>query len=281
MKAYRIKAWTRVHEKNDTRKYDSISWISVPNSHDSEGYQRIMRQPDGCTIYGAYLLMAEISSRLPRNLRGWIVSVEGIPLTADTLAVKTGAAEEAFEKAFKVLSDKRIEWIVLEEFCLSNLREPRSVLGDPRSAHPAHNDTVRYGTGVTLHNNTGVASPVPVREIVTPESCARDSSAGPGRTNRNPTSSLPRKAWCDRLVLSLVDAFQLPPERVAGQRRSFARVAWLAVERPDREAFSHQIVQLAEQCRSDQSLDRPIAAWQATVKELLSNAKGDVGDGKR
>lgn len=118
MKAYRIVAWKRAHESYETKKKDGgLNWISSPTRHDSKGLGRIMREPDGCAIYGAYQLAAQVTAKLEKHLRGWLIFADGKPLDADDLAAETGGAVETFERMLALLSDpsKRICWLELDD----------------------------------------------------------------------------------------------------------------------------------------------------------------------
>src|SRR6185295_804275 len=112
--AYRIVAWRRAHENYDTEKrVDGLAWIGSPTSHDSAGLKRLMREPDGAALYGAYQLMAQVSAKLPKVARGWLVDRTGRALDAQDLADKTGPPIDVFARALQVLTDpdKRICWL--------------------------------------------------------------------------------------------------------------------------------------------------------------------------
>ena len=194
MKAYRIRAWNTVHEKSDTRKCESLSWVSVPLRHDTSGFRRLMKQPDGAAMYGAYLMMVEVSGKLPRSMRGWLVSREGVALDAESLSLKTGAPEELFQKTLEFLSTKNQGWIELDEFCLSTLPARPEILPPPD----------RTGPDRTLHNrtNTGTGCAVdPVGENPPQMTGASESRVsrrtGPDRRMKHPTER--RSAWIAKL----------------------------------------------------------------------------------
>lgn len=58
--------------------------------------------------------MVEIAARRPLARRGYLEDSDG-PMGPEDLAAASGLRRESFELAIKVLSEKGIEWLVLEE----------------------------------------------------------------------------------------------------------------------------------------------------------------------
>ncbi len=133
---YRVKDWARFFENAGSRKVSTLSWIKVPNRHDSAGYRRVMMLKDGIAVYGAWLLIVQVASKMP--VRGTLENENG-PLDATDLAARTGAPAKAFDRAFEVLTDPKIGW--LERVATSPLGDAGSVLPErPDEASP-HNQT--------------------------------------------------------------------------------------------------------------------------------------------
>lgn len=99
--------WDKHFEKADSRKRLSLYWVAMPNKHDGLGFRRIMRHPQGMTIFGAWCLLVQIASKCPK--RGLLQSADGVALSADDMALKTGASADGFLTAFPVLLE--VGWI--------------------------------------------------------------------------------------------------------------------------------------------------------------------------
>jgi hypothetical protein len=109
---YEIKDWDQHFEQSQSRRVLRLSWVGIPNRHDGKSFRRLMLREDGPAIYGAWILLVQVASKCPR--RGILEDGDG-PLDEDDLAIKTGAPSSLFETALKVLSDKKIGWIICTE----------------------------------------------------------------------------------------------------------------------------------------------------------------------
>ena len=111
MTMYSIRDWAIHFENNRTRDMVKMSWVPVPNKHDGEGFQRIMRQADGIKIYGCWHLILQVASKCLRG-RGTLVRDDGTPLTAEAIALKTGWRKSAdIQRALDFLSSPDVAWI--------------------------------------------------------------------------------------------------------------------------------------------------------------------------
>jgi hypothetical protein len=106
--AYQVKDWDNLFEIAQSRRYNTLSWLALPNKHDGKGYRRITRHEKAVDIFAAWVLILQVASK--QETRGLLADEDG-PLTAEDLADKTGFPEEIFELAFKVLTEKRIGWL--------------------------------------------------------------------------------------------------------------------------------------------------------------------------
>ena len=107
-KCYSVTDWDKRFENSQSRKYNKLSWVPMPNKHDSGGYKRIAIQDDACDIFTAWILMVQVASRMPR--RG-ILADDTEPLDADELALRTSYPQRIFERAFEVLVHPKINWL--------------------------------------------------------------------------------------------------------------------------------------------------------------------------
>ncbi|MBE7465610.1 MAG: hypothetical protein HS116_19215 [Planctomycetes bacterium] len=107
---YCIRDWNLHFEKAQSRKVEHTKWVAVPNKHDGKGFRRVMREPDGVAVYGAWNLMLQVASKCPK--RGTLADEDG-PLTALDLELKTGCPEAAFARAFTVLCE--VGWLLVDD----------------------------------------------------------------------------------------------------------------------------------------------------------------------
>lgn len=131
-----IRDWTKHYETAETRKLKHLTWIKVPNKHDGRGLTRLLRLPDGLAIFGTWILILQVASKMPS--RGLLEDQDG-PLEPQDIADKTGADPELIKRAFSVLSSKEIGWISQclpesPEIPVANRREWKGMEGNGRVA---------------------------------------------------------------------------------------------------------------------------------------------------
>src|SRR5207247_293226 len=83
-------------------------WIALPTSLDGLAFRRLIGREDGPQLYAAWLLIAQVAAKCAT--RGVLRDTSG-PLTAEDLALRTGAPAELFTKALQVLTSKEIGWL--------------------------------------------------------------------------------------------------------------------------------------------------------------------------
>ena len=100
---YRIRDWSKHFECAQSRRNSGpMRWFSVPTSHDTRGFRRLMNLPNGVTLYGCWILIVSVAAKC--TPRGVLMANDG-PLDADELSLKTGAPAHTFAETLKVLSD--------------------------------------------------------------------------------------------------------------------------------------------------------------------------------
>jgi hypothetical protein len=115
-KAYRVKDWPEYYEVSDSRKVEGpLSWVPMRTKHDGKGYRRIAAQENRSDLFSAWVLIVEVTAKLPKRWRGWLVDAKGQPLDAEDLALKTGWPKVAFESAFSYFTDVKQGWLELVE----------------------------------------------------------------------------------------------------------------------------------------------------------------------
>ncbi len=109
---YRIRSWSEIFENSQSRQYQRLSWVPIPNKHDGKSYRRLIAHDDGPALYAAWLLIVQVASKCP--VRGVLADADG-PLDADDLAAKTGCPATVFAKAFELLTHPKIAWLQMEQ----------------------------------------------------------------------------------------------------------------------------------------------------------------------
>jgi hypothetical protein len=109
---YRVRNWSEFFENAQSRKYQRLSWVPIPNKHDGKSYRRLMAHDDGPALYGAWLLIVQVASKCP--VRGVLADADGV-LDADDLAAKTGCPASLFVKAFELLTHPKVAWLEVEQ----------------------------------------------------------------------------------------------------------------------------------------------------------------------
>jgi hypothetical protein len=133
---YRIKNWDRHFENHDSRRLNHTRWVPFPNKHDGKSYRRLIALPNGCALFGAWVLMVEIASKMPA--RGVLADEDG-PLDSQDLSSMTGVPVEIFDDALKFLTDPKIGW-------LEAVQKPVEISSIPVVAALEGNSRVGKGT---------------------------------------------------------------------------------------------------------------------------------------
>ena len=194
--AYRVSNWQKHYENAESRKYKRLGWVLQPNCFDSKGFRRLMRHPEGTTIYGAFRMIVALVSRQPRERRdGWLIDDDGA-LTPLDLADKTGAPEYVFTQAIEVLSGKDIGWIELcdiPESISGSLRKPTEISGLNRS-EPIRTEQIRPKPVPVRSTAPGPSLPShPQPPITGAGTGAIETRGGNGRTGPGGTHWSPRE----------------------------------------------------------------------------------------
>lgn len=119
---YRIRNWNKLYENSESKKIKNTRYVLIPNHHDGKGYRRLLElpevlpehpddlraHPDGVRVFSAWILILQIASKCAE--RGVLADEDG-PLTAEDMAYKTGAPQDLFASALRVLSGKDFRWI--------------------------------------------------------------------------------------------------------------------------------------------------------------------------
>ena len=116
---YQIKDWQLFYENAKSRSIQKCSFCGIPNKQDGLGYNRILAEKDGPALYGCFVATVLMASKQPIPRQGYLTdtgSIDGIPLTAADIALKTRMPEKAVEKMLDITTLPTICWIVTYEW---------------------------------------------------------------------------------------------------------------------------------------------------------------------
>lgn len=170
---YYIRNWSTHYEKSQSRRVDAMTWVALPNKHDGLSYRRLMQQPNALTVYGAFVLIVQVASKC--KVRG-VLADDCAALTAEDIALKTGATEQQIQDALDMLSTDKIGWIGTlptgtpmplchPDYSIDSERTPSTLRDDSEHAQRPCKRSVPTGQDRTeqdrtLQHRTGQGPPV-------------------------------------------------------------------------------------------------------------------------
>jgi len=111
MTLYEITNWNALYENNRSRLVQKLDWVPVPNSHDGEGYARIITHKKAAQIFAAWIILLQVASR--STPRGQLVRATGEAHDSESLALKTRAPAAWFSDALPFL--EKIGWLTRKQ----------------------------------------------------------------------------------------------------------------------------------------------------------------------
>lgn len=113
MTIYRIAKWQAVFERAESRKLKLLTWISMPVSFTSYGYQSMLDEfeEDAAAVYGAWCALCAVAASCP--VRGLLTNSKGQPLKVSHIARRTGFQSAVFEKLIGWASSVDVGWLEL------------------------------------------------------------------------------------------------------------------------------------------------------------------------
>lgn len=119
MTTYRVANWSEIFENNRSKELKKLTWVPVPNSHDSHGYATLVSRKNGPALYGAWMVIVQVASRC--EPRGTLLRGGKIPHTSASLALMTRFPEPLIKECLEACSDPEIGWIICENTNDSNI----------------------------------------------------------------------------------------------------------------------------------------------------------------
>lgn len=170
--AYRVVAWDQLFETRGSRRRSGpLAKVTLSTALDGWTTRRILSHPQGAAIYGVWILILQIAAKGPR--RGALVE-QGLPLTADDLALLTQVPAELCTLALEVLSSSRVNLLeqVPVELALTPPPVERPLASNNRNAHTDKSTAepqspsptaIQGGFTAVKHPFTGLPMPLPPR----------------------------------------------------------------------------------------------------------------------
>lgn len=108
---YQIVKWKEVFETSDSRRYKTLTWVSLPIGGDSTGYLSLIEEfgDDAAEIYGAWCALLSVAARSPT--RGQLVDSRLRPYSISRIATQTRMKRSAFERLFEWALTEDVGWL--------------------------------------------------------------------------------------------------------------------------------------------------------------------------
>lgn len=279
---YRVVDWGSRFENAGTRKYKKLNWMPISNRFDEIGFRYLTSESNPAELYGAFVAMVMVASRVPMAERdGRLIFEGGRALTAKDLSVQTGFSEELFTRALVVLSKPVIGWLegvsptmpvespIAPEDSGKKRRRRRSALAQGASPPPGTGPDITRDNP-TPHKKTGPDNQPAQTSPTQPDPDNRHN--GPregGTTGLRPTrhdpdpdsDQLSPDVYIQSNVLRILGIFRLDS---ADERQTISALFTRLGKGPQRTEVTAKIVELAARKAAGKAR-KPIAAWMAEV----------------
>lgn len=106
---WRIRNWDTTFENSQSRKYDNLRWVPIPNRHDTDGYTMLMDDDHGVMHYGAWIALVQLASRC--KPRGTLIRSDGRPHDYSSVARITRIGSQVFREAIPRFLSDEIGWL--------------------------------------------------------------------------------------------------------------------------------------------------------------------------
>ena len=259
MRALRVVDYCEHYETTESKRTRELSWVATPNGHCSKGFRRLTKRPDFLSVFGAWNIILQQSSKCPT--RGLLVNRKGDPYLAVDFADLTGGTLVEFEKAIEVLIG--VKWLEYVELNGKEWSLPCKSQGTPADSRaPAGTPALQDSTvhNITQHHITTSAG-TPAGGVV---------EINPDDDNDAPATVTPPAPPVDPVPppIGFLDWINSGHPRVqfAGDSLALWRGLWDQYHRADNriEIFNELYAELVE------TLDNPrFKIWPTAAQEWL------------
>ena len=109
MTTWAIKDWDKTFENYRSRELDSVRYVTLRTTQDSEAFGVLMRTKEGSAAFGVFIALVQIAAKCP--VRGVLEDEKGA-WDAKRYSIRFGLPLKAAEAAFDLLSKNPIGWLV-------------------------------------------------------------------------------------------------------------------------------------------------------------------------
>jgi hypothetical protein len=239
----RISKWSEVFERAESRKIKQLSWIALPVSFTSAGYQSLLDEfgSDAPAIYGAWCALCAVASSC--TYRGVLATSRGIPLRTSHIARTTGFDVVLFERLMAWAIRDEIGWLTtVSEIELATMLEANTEKTNENAGScmsPGESpDMPGDRRGIPCTTRPNLTRPdITKQDITQPD----QTGAAPGATPTTGGDDLidrwkkPTRGYFD-LVCEIASRFGRLPERIRmreGQeldREFIWQMSWIGAE---------------------------------------------------
>lgn len=111
MAVLRITKWETSFETSESRKYLALSWIALPISFSSNGYQSLLDEfgDDAAAAYGAWCALCSFAATC--EIRGVLATSRGVAVKTSHIGRTTGFPSSLFDRLIEWASSSTIGWL--------------------------------------------------------------------------------------------------------------------------------------------------------------------------
>jgi hypothetical protein len=111
MAVLRITKWETSFETSESRKYLALSWIALPISFSSNGYQSLLDEfgDEAAAAYGAWCALCSFAATC--EIRGVLATSRGVAVKTSHIARTTGFPSKLFDRLIDWASSSTIGWL--------------------------------------------------------------------------------------------------------------------------------------------------------------------------
>lgn len=108
----KIAKWQDVFERAESRKLKTLSWVAIPTSFSSNGYQLLLDEfgDEAPAIYGAWCVLVAYAASC--TVRGTLATSKGMPVKVGHIARTTGFGSTVFQKLINWAVQDSVAWLI-------------------------------------------------------------------------------------------------------------------------------------------------------------------------
>lgn len=238
---YQINRWSEVFETAQSRRYDTLTWVSERVTFLGSGWQRGLDDwgDKWLAVYGAWMVIVRIAAANKREFRGVLCGEKGEPFSASRIARIPGVSSQAIEECLR--------WAVKVGWLIPYVK-------------PGTETTCELSSGETVLNQFSNSSEMSAKQTTGRDLTGRDVTR-PNGTGRDGT----RETHPARSGPSSEDSKTQLPQAIAELIDSTPALQQLQTHRiaPDASAQGEMAQSVFMPLKASDVLSRPPLWWAA------------------